>query len=397
VSVTEGRRVRARLGLVAAVYAFVVTMLGTTLPTPLYGLYRERFGFSELMVTVVFATYAGGVIAALLLFGRLSDEIGRRPVLWLGIALSALSAVVFLLAGDIGWLLVGRVISGLSAGVFTGTATATILDLAPAHRRGRATLLATLANIGGLGLGPLLAGVLSEWAGSPLRLSFWVELGLLVVAAAGVLAMPETVAAQGRFHLRPQALAVPVEVRATFLRATLAGFVGFAVLGLFGAVCPAFMATVLKVSNRAAVGAVVFAVFAASTAGQIALERVPRRWALPVGSGVLIAGLGLLAISLGVSSLTLLVLAGVVSGLGQGLSFRSGLAELTAASPAEQRAAVASSFFVVAYVGLSLPVIGVGVLAQLAGLRPAGLVFCAIMAAIAGVVLALVARQGTGA
>jgi MFS family permease len=88
-------------------------MLGTTLPTPLYVLYREQFGFSELMITVIFATYAAGVIVALLLFGRLSDEIGRRRLLLPGLGLSALSAVCFLTANGLTLLLVGRVLSGL--------------------------------------------------------------------------------------------------------------------------------------------------------------------------------------------------------------------------------------------------------------------------------------------
>src|ERR1700751_2444517 len=112
-------------------YAFGATMLGTTLPPPLYSHYQQRFGFSELTITVIFATYAAGVIAALLLLGRLSDEAGRRPLLLGGLGFSALSAAVFLLAGGLAPLLVGRVLSGVSAGIFTGTATATLVDLAP--------------------------------------------------------------------------------------------------------------------------------------------------------------------------------------------------------------------------------------------------------------------------
>ncbi len=224
-----------RFGLIASAYAFAITMVGTTLPTPLYVLYRERFGFSELMITVIFATYAAGVIAALLLFGALSDEIGRRRVLLPGLALSALSAVAFLLAQGLVPLLVGRALSGLSAGIFTGTATATIIDFADPARRGRATLVATMANMGGLGCGPLLAGILAQSAGAKLRLSYWVDLGLLVPAAVGLLAMREPVEnARGRpSKLRPQTFTVPDEIRATFIRAALAGFAGFAVLGPF--------------------------------------------------------------------------------------------------------------------------------------------------------------------
>jgi MFS family permease len=366
-------------------------MLGTTLPTPLYGIYRERFGFSELMITVIYATYAAGVITALLLLGRLSDEIGRRRALLPGLALSALSAVAFLLAQGLAPLLVGRVLSGLSAGIFTGTATATLVDLAPPERRGRATLVATMANMGGLGCGPLLAGLLSE-AGSPIRLPFWADLALLAPAAIGVFAMREPVAASGRPRLRPQALHVPGEVRATFTRSALAGFAGFAVLGLFTAVAPAFLAVVLGVTSRSAIGLVVFTVFAASTAGQLALERVPGRIALPVGCCGLIAGMAILAIGLATSSLAPLVLGGVIAGLGQGLSFRAGLAALNAEAPAARRAEVASSFFVVAYVAISIPVVGEGVLAEIAGLRTAGLIFAAAVAALSATVLILLAR-----
>ena len=376
----------------ATALAFAVAMVGTTLPTPLYVLYRERFGFSELMITVIFATYAAGVIAALLLFGRLSDEVGRRRLLLPGLGLSALSAVCFLTANGLLLLLVGRILSGLSAGIFTGTATATLVDLAPPERRGRATLVATLANMAGLGCGPLLAGILSQWAGSPLRLTFWVNLALLVPAAIGLWAMPEPVKVSDRPRLRPQLPQVPSQMRAIFIRAALAGFARFAVLGLFTAVSPAFLGQDLGVTSRAAVGAVVFAVFAASTVGQVTLPLLGEALALPIGSGLLIVGMGLLALSLGLSSLALLVLGGVVAGFGQGLSFRAGLASLNARAPAAQRAAVASSFFVVAYVAISVPVIGEGALAQASGLKPAGFAFTAVVAVLSGIVLALLAR-----
>jgi MFS family permease len=385
------RRLGRRASFAVAAYAFAVTMLGTTLPTPLYGLYRDEFGFSELMITVIFATYAAGVIAALLLLGRLSDEIGRRRVLLPGLAFSALSAVAFLLAQGLSPLLVGRILSGLSAGIFTGTATATLVDLAAPEARGRATLVATVANMGGLGCGPLLAGLVSE-AGSPLRLPFWVDLALLVPAAVGVWAMREPVTARGPARLRPQALHVPSEVRATFARAALAGFAGFAVLGLFTAVGPAFLASILGITSRATIGLVAFSVFAASTAGQLALERVPGGFALPAGCALLIAGMGVLVVGLAASSLAPLVVGGVIAGFGQGLSFRAGLAALNAESPAERRAEVASSFFVVAYVAISIPVVGEGILAEVVGLRTAGLVFAGVVAALSAAVLVLLGR-----
>jgi predicted MFS family arabinose efflux permease len=393
-SAASPRALLSRRGaFAAAAYAFAITMLGTTLPTPLYAIYRQRFGFSELMVTVVFATYAVGVIAALVLVGQLSDRIGRRRVLLPGLALSALSAVAFLLAHGVGIMLVGRLLSGLSAGIFTGTATATLVDLAPPEARGRATLVATLANMLGLGCGPLLAGLLAQFVGAPLRLPFWVDLALLAAAAVLVWAMPEPVAVSGPVRLRPQRLHVPPQVRAVFVPAALAAFAGFSVLGLFTSVAPGFLSQILGFPSHATAGMVVFGVFAASGVGQLGLERIRSAVALPAGCAALIAGMGLVALGLALPSLALLLAGGLVAGLGQGLSFRAGLTVLNERAPADRRAAVASSFFVIAYVAISVPVVGVGVVTQLAGLRTAGLVFAAVVAALALAVLAILTRQ----
>jgi MFS family permease len=181
-------------------------------------------------------------------------------------------------------------------------------------------------------------------------------------------------------------------MRSTFTQSAIAGFAGFAVLGLFTAVAPAFLGQELGVSSRAIIGLVVFAVFAASTAGQVILEFIPERVAIPAGAGALIAGMGFVALGLAAASAMLLVLGGVIAGFGQGLSFRAGLAAVNERSPAAERGGVASSFFVVMYVAISLPVIGEGVLAQAVGLRAAGLTFAALVAGLSAVVLILLAQ-----
>jgi MFS family permease len=191
----------------------LVTMLGNTLPTPLYVLYEEKFGFSTLMITVIFAVYAAGVMFALVFFGRASDKLGRRRVLLAGLACAALSAVAFLVAKGLALLLVGRVLSGLSVGIFVGAATAALVDLAGPGRSQRATLMATASNITGLGLG----GVLAQVAPEPLRLVFWVDLALVVLSIAAVWSIPETVAVAEHPRLRVSLPDLPPEVRATFI------------------------------------------------------------------------------------------------------------------------------------------------------------------------------------
>lgn len=392
-----GRRTASReVGFWLVAFAFAVTMLGTTLPTPLYVLYEHSLGFATFMVTVIYAVYALGVLAALLFFGRLSDEVGRRRALLPGLACAVLSAVAFLAAHGLTLLFVGRVFSGLSAGIFTGTATAALVDLAREETRERANLVATAANMGGLGAGPLLAGVIAGFGPWPQRLPYVVHLGLLVVAAVGVWTMPEPVRLAGcpRWRIRVLRPTVPQQVRGTFVRSAVAGFAGFAVLGLFTAVAPSFLGVVLGVHDLAVSGAVVFTVFAASTIGQAAL--VPRLGSasLRVGCRTLIAGMVLLAASLAIESLALLLTAAVVAGLGQGVSFRAGLAAVNAQTPAAQRGTVASTYFVVLYVALSLPVVGEGLAAELVGLRTAGIAFSIVVAALAATALALLHRSG---
>lgn len=384
----------SRPGYPAAAAVFAIGMAGTTLPTPLYGLYREELGFSELMVTVVFAVYALGVIATLLLAGNVSDETGRRPVLLAALGFSAASALCFLFEGGLPALFAGRLLSGFAAGLLSGAATVTVMELAPPGRTARAGLAATAANMGGLGCGPLLAGLLAEYAPWPLRLPFVVHLALIAAAAVLTWLLPETVTSSGRrLRLRPQGLAVPPQVRGVFAPSALAAFAGFSLLGLFTAVAPAFVAETLDVHNLALAGLVVFSVFLASTAGQALMGRVGERRALPGGCFVLVAGLVLVAASLLLASLPLLVAGALCGGLGQGLAFRGAVTAISAAAPAEHRAATVSAFFVIAYLGISLPVVGVGALTLWIGLRDAGLTFagCVLVLAL-GVGLHLARR-----
>ncbi|MFN2560776.1 MAG: MFS transporter [Jatrophihabitans sp.] len=385
------------LAFAATAYAFVATMLGTTLPTPLYPTYQRQLDFGALTVTIVFATYAIGVLAALLAFGRASDTLGRRPVLLAGLAAALLSSVVFLAAapvhahsGGLALLLVGRFLSGLSAGVFTGTATATLADFAGEHTT-RATVVAAVANIGGLGLGPLVAGALARSEPHPLVTPYAVHVVLIGVALIAVLRMPEPVDVQRPRRLAVQRLGVPASLRTIFLSAGTAGFAGFAVLGFFTAVTPATLG-LLGHHNPLLTGVVVFVVFAASAVGQLVSIRFRARPALLGGTCLLVVGTAVIGLGIGTRSLPILVAGGLVAGLGQGCSFRSALGAIVGASPGEQRAAVSSSFFAVCYVGISLPVVGIGASSDAIGLQKTAVSFAVAIAVLGAIALISLVR-----
>lgn len=367
--------------------AFLIVMTGVTLPTPMYGFYQADFGFSLSTVTVIYAVYAAGVLAALLLFGRWSDVLGRRPLLLAGLAATIVSDVVFL-AADATWtLMVARVLSGLSAGVFVGTATAAVVEAAPPAWRDRAPIVATAANIGGLGLGPIAAAALVEAFPWPTHLTFAVHLVLSAAAVLAIVAVPETAPREPGARPQLQRPSVPAAARSTFVGAAIAGFAGFAVSGLLTAVSPRFVVQALDDPGHVVQVLVVTLFFAASVAGQIVLRRLSTDVAADLGCALLTIGVLVLVWALAVDSFVLLVVAALVGGVGQGLSFSKGLASILGKVAPHERAGVSSAFFVVAYVAISLPVIGEGIAAQHWGLTGSSMAFSLGVAALAALAL----------
>lgn len=380
------------LTFVAAILAFAVTMIGTTLPTPLYPLYQQAFGFSQLTITVIFAAYAFGVMGALLAFGPWSDQLGRRPVLLAGLGISLISDMVFWQAEGLGMLLSGRILSGMSAGIFTAAATVAVIEAAPPRWREQAPFFATAANMGGLGLGPMMAGALAEWLPSPLTLPYLLHSGLLVLAGLGLWQSRETANRPSKVRLRRQQLAVPAEVRSVFLPAAMAGFAGFAVCGFFTSLAPAMMSQVLGHDHLLAIGVVAGSIFIASIAGQWLQGLLPDGWRLPGGCLVLAAGTALVALGLSLPSLVAFMGGAILAGTGQGMVFRAGLGAIVAASPADQKASVSASFFIVSYIAISIPVVGIGLCATFFPLRNTGIGFALLVGAIAVTDMLLVLR-----
>ncbi|BCK67529.1 putative multi-drug efflux transporter [Streptomyces libani subsp. rufus] len=373
----------------ATAYALLILLTGTNLPTPLYGDYQERFGFSPLVVTLIFAAYVATLIPSLLVAGPLSDAIGRRRVLLPAVALAALGSVVFALATSTGWLFAARVLQGMALAAASGPLTASLAELEPNGNRRKAALVSTVASVGGLGLGPVLAGLLAQYAPAPHVLPFAVEVVLLVPAAAALVALPTT---RPAMRWRPRRPEIPVAVRSTFATSGTAGFLAFAVIGLFLTLIPPYVATLANSQNLLLGGATVALMLACSVLAQLVGYGKPARSLELTGLPLLAAGLALLALAGGLSSLTVLFAATVIAGVGQGLAFLGGLTAVSQAAPADRHADVLSSFYVILYLGVGLPVIGVGFVATIVGLLPAVQYFAGAAAVLCTTVLIALAR-----
>ena len=195
-------------------YAHVAAVIGLALfasgtPSPLYGTYRELWGFSPVVLTLIYATYAFGVLAALLLAGRLSDEIGRRPVLLASLGTLMATSVLFMFADSTAWLFVTRGIQGVATGLALGAASAALLDLHPRNNPADVGLTNGVVSAGGMGLGVLISATLVEFAPAPRVLPYVVLLALFAIAFVGALLMPEPVERTGRVRADPAAPARP--------------------------------------------------------------------------------------------------------------------------------------------------------------------------------------------
>lgn len=365
--------------------AFLFNMAFSAVPTPLYVLYQQRDHFSQIMVTIVYAVYAVGVIASLFLAGHISDWVGRRKVLALALLVNVMSAVLFILFPSLPGLIMARIISGISVGLTTATATAYLAELhdraRPTDSKRRAQVVAAASNLGGIGIGPLIAGLLAAFAPAPLRLPYLV-FGLLLAGLALLVAIsPETAGRQvPRPHWRPQRVAVPARARGEFFAATFAGLAAFAVFGVFNSLVPSFLIGTLHVTSHAVAGAVAFSAFAAAAVAQIATSGWANRSLLRRSVPILLVGLALFAGGMWLSSLAMFVIGGIVTGAGAGLAFRGALVAAGDTAPPESRAEVLAGFFLGAYVGLSVPVIALGIATSYAPARDVMLVFAALVA-----------------
>ncbi|MER8729360.1 MFS transporter [Mesorhizobium sp. M1227] len=379
----------------AAVAAMIAALFaGSTALTPLYIIYMQVFGFSQITLTLVYAVYVIGNLAALLMLGRVSDVIGRRPMALAGMAVAVVSAVVFLFAENVAWLDIARILSGLGIGVGAGTGTAWLAELLPTDDKSQAATIATSTNFLGLGLGALGAGLLAEYAPWPLRLTFVVYLAMLATVTLLVWRTRETVSRPGKLadvSMRPR-LSVPDDIRASFVAPAVTGFGAMALVGFYAALAPSILAQQLQVTNHAEAGALFFELAIVTAATIVATARLSSRAAMFAALALMIPTVALIVAAQVFASMAIMIAGTALCGVAAALGYRGGLQVVNEIAPADRRAEVVSAFFICCFCGNALPVIGIGVLSTVAGATAASLAFAGMIVVFSLVALGFGAK-----
>ena len=381
--------------------ALVVTvaLASSATPSPLYVDYQQSWAVGGTTITVVYAVYALAVLVPLLFLGRLSDAIGRRPVILTGLALLAASMGMLAAAPSVAWLIAGRIIQGLAVGLITGSASAALIELHPTRDSRVGALTSSSTTNFGIAVGVLLAGAVATSSSSPLVHPYLVigaaTVALLVAVATLV---PETAggSSTARDALRVRPPTVPAEIRSTFALAAVCVTVSWSVGGVFLGLGGAIARDLMGRSDYMVTGLVVASLQAAAGIAQLVwnLRSGPERWRLgvAVGVGALVSGLVVASLSLAAGEVTGFIVAAALTGLGMGLLFLMGNTLVAQSAPPAVRGQVFSALFVVAYTSLGVPAMVAAVIAEGIGLIPAYHVLALVVGVVALGALVAVTR-----
>jgi MFS family permease len=381
------RGITGRPALYLLASLIISLLAASSAPTPLYATYARQWGFTPVTTTIIFGVYAVAVLAALLTLGRLSDYLGRKPVLLGALAVQAAALAVFATAGGTGGLLLARIIQGLATGAALGAIGAGLLDV----DRERGALANALSPGLGTGSGAIASAVFAQYLPAPTHLVYLAIIGVLVVQAAGVALLRETVTpSRPRLTVLIPEVALPPAVRGRMLAATPVVFAVWALAGLYGALGPALVRALTGTASEILGGLSLGTLTATAVIAVYLLRNVPAPRVMLTGIAALVAGTMITLAALGAGSVALFFAGTAVSGFGFGSGFQGGIRTVVPQAAPRERAGVLSLLFTVAYLGMGIPAVGAGLLA----VHGAGLLGAARYYGLALIVLAALALAG---
>jgi MFS family permease len=387
----DERRRRRGFTVVAAVLGLF--LCAAAAPTPLYKLYADRWHFSAINLTAVFAVYALALLASLLLAGSLSDAVGRRAVIALALALESFSMAAFLIASGLAWLYAARTIQGVATGLATAAVAAALIDL-QGNNAGRGALVNAVTPTFGLAVGAVGAAVLVQYEPAPTRLVYGILLAGFMAGAVALLAVPETVTTRRRPPLNI-AFGVEKAARPALLSALPALVATWALGGLYLSLGPSVAYSLAGSTNRVIGGAAVALLTATGGLSSLLVHNRPARWAMLGGCGALACGVTVTVLAVMWTSQPVFYIGTFVSGFGFGATFLGAFRTLIALATPQARAGLVATVYVVAYLAFSLPAVAAGILTTRLGLRTSVIGYGVVVAGLA--LLAIPATAATTA
>ena len=361
---------RASLFVSACVVAH--TLWTSAAPALAYRLYADEWHLNHTVTTGIFAIYPVVVVLTLIGFGDISDHIGRRAAMLMGLVASLAGTVLFAVAPDVLWLFAARALMGVGVGLSAGPSTAAVVEFAaggPGDTSRRAALIATVAQAAGFAAALLLGGALIAYAPWPTHLSFWVLTMLLVLLFVATWFLPRHTTTDMSMVWRPRLPFVPPNVRKAFATASVAMMTaythGVLILSLGGQVAHDLIG-----SPNALVNGAVLSLFAiVSGAVSIVARSLTAQIAMTLGAFASATGMGLLALAVALHGLPAFLLATATAGAGYSLLFRTAVQVINTAAPAQHRGAVLSALYLLAYLSMGMVAISLGIVATGWGLR----------------------------
>ncbi|MGY5054930.1 MFS transporter [Streptomyces sp. 900105755] len=390
---TAARRPIAPRAAFYVLASVVVSFLAaSSAPTPLYATYQAEWGFSPITTTVVFGVYAIAVLSGLLVLGKLSDHVGRRPVLITAIAAQAVAMLLFSTAGGVGELLVARIVQGLSTGAALGAVGAAMMDI----NRSRGTMANAFAPGLGTATGSLVSGFVVQYLPAP---THTIYLGLLAVFAAQAVAIAlidETVTRQpGALASLVPEIGLPRTVRGAVLAAAPVVFAVWALAGFYGSLGPSLVRTLVGSTSAVWGGLGLFVLAFVAAVSVLALRKAPSTTVMYTGIGALVAGVALTLLAVDQSAPALFFVGTAVAGLGFGSGFQGGIRTVLPLAKSHESSGVLSLLFVVAYLGMGVPSVAAGTLVvHGGGLVPTSEEYGAVVIGLALLALAALLVRG---
>ena len=373
----------AALYLQASIILFFLA--GSSAPTPLYAVYQGKWGFSPITTTVVFGIYALAVLASLLVVGRLSDHIGRRPVLLAAIAVQAVTMIVFATADGVPGLFVARVIQGLSTGAAAGAVGAGMLDI----DRAKGTIANAVAPLTGTATGALMSGLAVQFLPAPTHLVYLVLFVIFALQGVGVALMDETSTpiSGAVASLRPR-FALPPAVRRPMLVAAPALVAVWALPGLYGSLGPAIVWFITGSSSFVLAGLELFTLAGSAVIAVLLLRNAAPRGVMTFGGIALVVGVGMTLIAIDPRSAALFFAGAIIAGAGFGAGFQGAIRTIVPLAAPHERAGVLSIVYVISYLAIGVPAVIAGFLVvDVDGLLPTARGYSIAVMALAALAL----------